>query len=65
MGFLAINDLTRASQVITSRTMDPYLSLIISAVAYLLIGVFANLIFWFFEHDKHLQAEVDYQVQEV
>lgn len=65
VGFLAINDLTRASQVITSRTMDPYISLIISAVAYLLIGVFSNLLFWFFERDKHLQAEVDYKVEEV
>ncbi len=65
VGFLAINDLARASQVITSRTMDPYISLIISAVAYLLIGVFANLLFWFLERDRHLQAGVDYRVEEV
>ncbi len=65
VGFLAINDLTRASQVITSRTMDPYISLIISAVAYLLIGVFSNLIFRIFERDRHLQAETDYKLEEV
>lgn len=65
VGFLAINDLTRASQVITSRTMDPYLSIIISAVAYLLIGAFSNLLFWFFERNKHLQIDVDYKVEGV
>ncbi len=65
VGFLAINDLTRASQVITSRTMDPYISIIITAVAYLLIGAFSSLLFKLFERDKHLQAEIDYKVGEV
>ncbi|MEN6459948.1 MAG: ABC transporter permease subunit [Syntrophomonas sp.] len=65
VGFLAINDLTRASQVITSRTMDPYISIIITAVAYLLIGVFSNLLFKLFERNKHLQIELDYKVEEV
>lgn len=62
VGFLAINDLTRASQVITSRTMDPFISIIITAVAYLLIGTFSNLIFKLFERSKHLQIDIDYQV---
>lgn len=55
VGFLAINDLTRASQVITSRTLDPYLSIIITAVAYLLIGAVAGLLFKLAERDKHLR----------
>lgn len=62
VGFLAINDLTRASQVITSRTMDPFISIIITAAAYLLIGTFSNLIFKLFERNKHLQMDIDYQV---
>ncbi|MGE5396694.1 MAG: amino acid ABC transporter permease [Chitinophagales bacterium] len=65
VGFLAINDLTRASQVITSRTMDPFISIIITAVAYLLIGAFSNLLFKLLERDKHLTAEIDYKVEEV
>jgi len=55
VGFLAINDLTRASQVITSRTMDPYISIIITVIAYLLIGGVANFLFKFAEKDKHLE----------
>lgn len=54
VGFFAINDLTRASQVITSRTMDPYLSIIITAVAYLLIGACANYLFKFAERQRHI-----------
>lgn len=65
VGFLAINDLTRASQVITSRTMDPYISIIITAVAYLLIGAFSNLFFKLLERDKHLKRDIDYKVEEV
>jgi arginine/lysine/histidine transport system permease protein len=58
VGFLAINDLTRASQVITSRTMDPYISLIITVIAYLLIGSASGLLFRFAEKDKHLEYAV-------
>lgn len=65
VGFLAINDLTRASQVITSRTMDPYIALIISAVAYLIVGALSNALFWFLEREKHLQAGLDYRIEEV
>lgn len=55
VGFLAINDLTRASQVITSRTMDPYISIIITVIAYLLIGGASSLLFKFAEKDRHLE----------
>jgi His/Glu/Gln/Arg/opine family amino acid ABC transporter permease subunit len=65
VGFLAINDLTRASQIITSRTLDPYISIIITAVAYLLIGAFSNLLFKLLERDKHLKKDIDYKVDEV
>jgi len=55
VGFLAINDLTRSSQVITSRTMDPYISIIITVIAYLAIGAVSNLLFKFAERDKHFE----------
>jgi len=58
VGFLAINDLTRASQVITSRTMDPYLSIIITAIAYLLIGAVSGLLFKLTEREKHLRGHL-------
>jgi len=58
VGFLAINDLTRASQVITSRTMDPYLSIIITAIAYLLIGAVSGFLFKLADREKHLQYAV-------
>jgi ABC-type amino acid transport system permease subunit len=55
VGFLAINDLTRASQIITSRTMDPYISIIITVIAYLVIGGVSGLAFKFLEKEKHLE----------
>ncbi|MGE5543728.1 MAG: amino acid ABC transporter permease [Bacillota bacterium] len=55
VGFLAINDLTRASSIISARTLDPYISIIITAVAYLIIGAAANLLFMLAERDKHLR----------
>lgn len=58
VGFLAINDLTRASQVITSRTMDPYISIIITVIAYLLIGAVSGLLLNIVERDKHLEYAV-------
>jgi His/Glu/Gln/Arg/opine family amino acid ABC transporter permease subunit len=58
VGFLAINDLTRASSVITSRTMDPYISIIITVIAYLLIGAGSGLLFKLVERDKHLEYAV-------
>ena len=54
VGFLAINDLTRASSIISARTLDPYISIIITAVAYLIIGATANLLFKMADRDKHL-----------
>jgi len=56
VGFLAINDLTRSSQIITSRTMDPYISIIITVAAYLIIGGVSGWLFKFMERDKHLEA---------
>jgi arginine/lysine/histidine transport system permease protein len=57
VGFLAINDLTRSSQIITSRTMDPYISIIITVITYLAIGGVSGWALKFLERDKHLEIE--------
>ena len=63
VGFFAINDLTRASQVITSRTMDPYIAIIITCVVYLLIGAVSNYLFKLFDRKKHLKEGRDYRIE--
>lgn len=55
-GFLAIADLTRASNIITSRTMDPYISIIIISVAYLIIGGISGLLFNAADKERHLKS---------
>ncbi len=54
VGFLAVMDLTRASSVISSRTMNPFLSVAVSAVTYILIGWLANLAFGILDKPRHL-----------
>lgn len=57
VSLLAIMDLTRATSVISTYTMDPYLSIIVSAVAYLAIGAAANLILRLLDNSKHISKE--------
>lgn len=57
VSLLAIMDLTRATSVISAYTMDPYLSIIVSAVAYLAIGAAANLILRLLDNSKHISKE--------
>jgi His/Glu/Gln/Arg/opine family amino acid ABC transporter permease subunit len=54
VGFLAVMDLTRASSVISSRTMNPFLSVGITAITYVVIGWAANLAFNSFGKARHL-----------
>lgn len=54
VGFVALQDLTRASAIITSRTMDPYISIIISAVTYLVVGAIANRLLKLADRNKHI-----------
>jgi His/Glu/Gln/Arg/opine family amino acid ABC transporter permease subunit len=56
VGFLAINDLTRSSQVISSRTMNPFLSVTVTALSYLLIGGLSGLLFNRAARVRHLGA---------
>jgi polar amino acid transport system substrate-binding protein len=57
VGFLAIQDLTRASSIIASRTLDPLISLFIITVSYFLIGWTASFLLSFFEKEKHFTIE--------
>lgn len=54
VGFLAIQDLTRASNILASRTLDPFVSLMIISIAYLLIGWVANRLLSILERSRHI-----------
>ena len=54
VGYLAIMDLTRASEVVTSRTYDALFGLIFVSVLYLLIGYLGNLLLSLLGREKHL-----------
>lgn len=57
VGYLAILDLTRASDVIISRTLDALLGLVVISVIYLLIGYLGGLLLDLLEKKKHLGGE--------
>ncbi|MDL2236563.1 amino acid ABC transporter permease [Christensenellaceae bacterium OttesenSCG-928-K19] len=56
VGYIAIQDLTYASEIISSRTLDPILSLLIITVIYLLTGVIVSSILKLFTREKHIKA---------
>ena len=57
VGYLAIMDLTRASDVVTSRTYDAIFGLVVVSVLYLFIGYLGNLLLGLLGHRKHLGGE--------
>ena len=57
VGYLAIMDLTRASEVVTSRTYDAFFGLIFVSILYLLIGYLGNLLLNLLGRKKHLGGE--------
>ena len=57
VSLLAIQDMTRAVTVITSRTMDPIISLVITSVVYLLLGFIANRMLSLADRNKHLECK--------
>jgi len=54
VGYLAVQDLTRASDIITSRTFDALAGLLITAVLYLMIGWAAAALLSLPGREKHL-----------
>ena len=57
VGYLAIVDLTRASDIITSRTYDAFFGLIVISILYILIGYLGNLLLRLLGHRKHLGGD--------
>lgn len=57
VGYLAIMDLTRASEVVTSRTYDALFGLIFVSILYLLIGYLGNLLLNLLGKKKHLGGD--------
>lgn len=57
VGYLAIVDLTRASDIVTSRTYDAFLGLIVISILYLIIGYLGNLLLGLLAHKKHLGGD--------
>ena len=57
VSLLAVQDMTRAVTVITSRTMDPIISLVITSVVYLLLGFVANRMLSLADRNKHLECK--------
>lgn len=56
VSLVAIQDLTRATTIITSRTMDPFISLIITSVVYLVLGYIANAMLNIANREKHIDS---------
>ncbi|MGN0405239.1 MAG: amino acid ABC transporter permease [Bariatricus sp.] len=58
VGYLAVVDLTRASDIVTSRTMDALFGLIVISILYLIIGWAGNALLSLLGHQKHLGGDV-------
>lgn len=57
VGYLAIMDLTRASEIVTSRTYDALFGLIFVSILYLLVGFLGNTLLNLLGKKKHLGGE--------
>lgn len=56
VSLLAIEDMSRAVTVISSRTMDPVVALVITSIVYLLLGFIANRMLSLVDRSKHLYS---------
>ena len=57
VSLLAIPDLTRSVTIITSRTLDPIITLVITTVVYLVLGVLANALLSRADRQKHISSQ--------
>ncbi len=57
VGYLAVEDLTRASSVISSRTMDSLTSLLVITILYFLIGAVGKQALNLLRAQKHMRAD--------
>lgn len=56
VSLLAIEDMSRAVTVISSRTMDPVVALVITSIVYLLLGFIANRMLSLADRSMHLYS---------
>lgn len=56
VSLLAIEDMSRAVTVISSRTMDPVVALVITSIVYLLLGFIDNRMLSLADRSKHLYS---------
>lgn len=56
VSLLAIEDMSRTVTVISSRTMDPVVALVITSIVYLLLGFIANRMLSLADRSKHLYS---------
>ena len=56
VSLLAIEDMSRAVTVISSRTMEPVVALVITSIVYLLLGFIANRMLSLADRSKHLYS---------
>ncbi len=59
VGYLAIIDLTRASSIVSSRTMDAFFGIIAVTIIYFVIGFIAKTFFDLIGKKKHIEQEVN------
>lgn len=56
VSLLAIEDMSRAVTVISSRTMDPVVALVITSIVYLMLGFIANRMLSLADRSMHLYS---------
>ena len=54
VGYVAILDLTRASEIVSSRTFDAFFSLITITIFYMLLGKVLRMLLDFAKREKHI-----------
>lgn len=57
VSLLAIPDLTRSVTIITSRTLDPIITLVITTVVYLILGAIANALLSRADKQTHISSQ--------
>lgn len=54
VGYLAIVDLTRATSIVTTRTLDAFFGLVVVSVIYLVIGYVGKVLLGLLDRKKHI-----------
>lgn len=58
VGSLAIQDLTRASDIISSRTLDPFATLIVISIVYIVVGWAVSSLMSLLVREKHIEGTI-------